>query len=171
MKLIFWCTSAGDSSILVMPTVVLSPAQAFAFCQVLFSSVAVDIIQQNQTSSVAKVGVAICVDSITTAYLLTHHLGIVEDPVIITHRSPVSLVVDLHPALTGILSIHQANRAVIWTKRENEILLEPILWYRNIHSLMKFYVYVSWGLQEESIPSRIYQRIDRNMERKGQCVS
>lgn len=113
MKLIFWCTSAGDSSILVMPTVVLSPAQAFAFCQVLFSSVAVDIIQQNQTSSVAKVGVAICVDSITTAYLLTHHLGIVEDPVIITHRSPVSLVVDLHPALTGILSIHQANRAVI----------------------------------------------------------
>lgn len=113
MKLIFWCTSAGDSSILMVPTVVLSPAQAFAFHQVLFSSVAVDIIQQNQTGSVAKVGVAMCVDSITTAYLLTHHLGIVEDPVIITHRSPVSLVVDLHSALTGILSIHQANGAVI----------------------------------------------------------
>lgn len=93
---------------------------------------AVDIVQQNQTSSVAKVGVAMCVDSITTAYLLAHHLGIVEDPVIITHRSPVSLVVDLHPALTGILSIHQANRAVFWIKRESEIFLEPVLWYRNI---------------------------------------
>lgn len=109
MQSIFWCTSAGDSSILVVPTVMLSPAQAFAFSQVPFSSVAVDIIQQNQTSSVAEVGVGVCIDSITTAYLLAHHLGIVEDPVIITHRSPVSLVVDLHPTLTGILSIHQTK--------------------------------------------------------------
>lgn len=82
---------------------------------------AVDIIQQNQARSVAKVGVGVCVDSITTAYLLAHHHGVVEDPVIITHRSPVSLVVDLHPALAGILSIHQTDGAVVWTKRETEV--------------------------------------------------
>lgn len=116
-----WRTSAGDSSILVVPAVVLSPAQAFAFGQVSFSSMAVDIIQQNQAGSIAKVGVGVCVDSTATAYLLAHHQGVVEDPVIITHRSPVSLVVDLHPALAGILSIHQTDGAVVWTKREMEV--------------------------------------------------
>lgn len=114
-------TGAGDSSILVMSAVVLSPAQAFAFRQVQFSSTAVDIIQQNQAGSVAKVRVGVCVDSIATAYLLAHHQGIVEDPVIITHRSPVSLVVDLHPALAAILSIHQADGAVVWTQRQTEV--------------------------------------------------
>lgn len=106
-------TTAGDSSILVVPTVVLPPAQALAFRQVAFTSMAVDIIQQNQAGSVAKVGVGVCVDSITTAYLLAHHHGVVEDPVIITHRSPAALVVDLHPALAGILSIHQTDGAVV----------------------------------------------------------
>lgn len=104
----------------MVPTVVHPPAQAFAFRQVPFTSVAVDIIQQNQAGSVAEVGVGVCVDSITAAYLLAHHLGVVEDPVIITHRSPVSLVVDLHPALAGILPIHQTDCAVVWTKRERE---------------------------------------------------
>lgn len=106
-------TSAGDSGILVVPTVVLSPAQAFAFGQVPLSSTAVDIIQQNQAGSVAEVGVGVRVDSATTAYLVAHHHGVVKDPVIITHRSPVSLVVDLHPALASILSIHQTDGAVV----------------------------------------------------------
>lgn len=115
-------TSAGDSSILVVPTVVLSPAQAFAFGQVPLSSTAVDIIQQNQAGSIAEVGVGVRVDSATTAYLVAHHQGVVKDPVIITHRSPVPLVVDLHPALASILSIHQTDGAVVWTReRDTEV--------------------------------------------------
>lgn len=106
-------TAAGDSSVLVVPTVVVSPAQAFAFCQVPFRPVAVDVIQENQAGSVAKVGVGVCVDGPTTAYLLAHHPGVVEDPVIITHRSPAPLVEDLHAALAGILSIHQTDGAVV----------------------------------------------------------
>lgn len=108
-----WRTAAGDSCILVVPAVVLSPAQAFAFGQVPLRSMAVDVIQQNQAGSVAEVGVGVCVDSFTTAYLLAHHHGVVEDPVIITHCSPVSLVVDLHPALAGVLSVNQTDGAVV----------------------------------------------------------
>lgn len=105
----------------MVPTVVFSPAQAFAFSQVPFSAIAVDIVQEDQTSSVAKVGVSVCIDSITTAYLLAHHSGIVEDPVIIAHCPPVSLVVDLHPALAGVLPIHKTDCAISYTKREREV--------------------------------------------------
>lgn len=99
-------TGAGDSSILVVSAVVLAPAQAFAFGQILFGAVAVDIIQENQASSVAKVGVGVSVDSCTAAYLLAHHLGVVEGPVVVAHRPPVPLVVDLHAALACVLSVH-----------------------------------------------------------------
>lgn len=96
----------------MVSTVVFAPAKAFAFSQVLFSAVAVDIVQENQACSVAKVGVGVCIDSSTAAYLLTHNLGVVENPVIVTHCPPISLVVDLHPALTGMVSIHQADGAI-----------------------------------------------------------
>lgn len=96
----------------MMSTVVFAPSQAFAFSQVLFSAVAVDIVQENQASPIAKVGVGVCIDGSTAAHLLAHHLGIAEDPVIITHCAPVSLVVDLYPALAGILSICQTDGAI-----------------------------------------------------------
>lgn len=96
----------------MVPAVVFAPAQAFAFSEVLFSAVAVDIVQENQASSVAKVGVGVCIDCTTAACLLAHHPGIVEDPVIVAHCPPISLVVDLYPALTGVLSIHQTDGAI-----------------------------------------------------------
>lgn len=110
-------TGAGDSSILVVSAVVLAPTQAFAFGQILFGAVAVDIIQENQASSVAEVGVGVSVDSCAAAYLLAHHLGVVEGPVVVAHRPPVSLVVDLHAALTCVLSVHEADGAISWKKR------------------------------------------------------
>lgn len=113
-------TRAGDPSVLVVATVVLAPAQAFAFTQVLFCAIAVDIIQQNQAGAVAKVGVGVCIDCSAAAYLLAHHPGIVEDPVIITHCPPASLVVDLYTALAGVLSIHQTDGAISYIKRERE---------------------------------------------------
>ncbi len=95
-----------------MATVVFAPAQAFASSQVLFIAVAVDIVQQNQAGSVAKEGVGVCIEGSTAAYLLAHHSGIFEVPVIITHRPPVSVVVDLDTALAGALSIHQTDAAI-----------------------------------------------------------
>lgn len=96
----------------MVPTVVLAPAQAFALSQFLFGAEAVDVVQEDEAGSVAKVGVGVCIDGATAAHLLAHHPGIVEDPVIITHCPPVSLVVDLYPALAGVLSIHQTDGAI-----------------------------------------------------------
>lgn len=92
-------TSAGDSSILMVSTVVFSPAQAFAFGKGGFGTVTVHIVQENQASSVAKVGVGVSVDSCTAAYLFAHNLSIAEGPAIVTHRPPVSFVVDFYTAL------------------------------------------------------------------------
>lgn len=61
------CTSAGDSSVLMMTAVVFAPGQAFASSQVRFRAVAVDVVQENPTRSVAKVRVSVCVDGIATA--------------------------------------------------------------------------------------------------------
>lgn len=96
----------------MVPAVVFAPAQAFAFTQVLFGTIAVDIVEENQASAIAEVGVGVCIDGTTAAYLLAHHPGIVEDPVIIAHCPPFSLVVDLYPALAGVLSIHQTDGAI-----------------------------------------------------------
>lgn len=96
----------------MVATVVFAPAQAFAFAQLLFSAVAVYVVQENKASSIAKVGVGVCEDGITAAYLLANHLGIVEVPVIIAHSPPVSLVVDLYPALAVVLSINQTKGSI-----------------------------------------------------------
>lgn len=95
-----------------MATVVFAPAQAFALGQVRLSAVAVDIVQENKAGPIAKVGVGVCRDGRTATCLLAHYPGIVEDPVIITHCPPVSLVVDLHPTLAGVLSVHQTDGAI-----------------------------------------------------------
>lgn len=96
----------------MMATVVVSPAQATAFRQLLLVAMAVDIVQKNQACPVAKVGVGVCRDSVATANLLAHHLSIDIGPVIITHRPPASLVVDLHPTLARVQSTHQTNGAI-----------------------------------------------------------
>lgn len=61
----------------MMATVVLVPAQAFAFSQVCLSAIAVDIVQVNRAGTIAKVGVGVCIDSNTTACLLANNPGIV----------------------------------------------------------------------------------------------
>lgn len=105
-------TFACDPCILMMATVVFSPSQTFAFTQLLLQALAVDVIQENEARSVAEVGVSVCRDGITTPNLLAHYHSIIEDPVVITHRPPITLVVDLDPALTGIPPIHQTDGAI-----------------------------------------------------------
>lgn len=95
-----------------MATVMLAPSQALAFGQVLLSAVAVDVVQKNQAGTVAKEGVGVCGDGTTTASLLAHYLGIFKGPVIIAHRPPVPLVVDLNSALAQVLPINQTDGAI-----------------------------------------------------------
>lgn len=83
----------------MVSTVVFSPAQAFTFGQGGFTTVTVDIVQENQASSVAEVGVGVSVDGCTATYLFAHNLGVAECPAVVTHRPPVSLVVDFYTAL------------------------------------------------------------------------
>lgn len=83
----------------MVSAVVLAPAQAFTFGQIRFAAVTVDIIQKNQASSVAKVGVGVSEDGCAATYLFAHDLGIAEGPAVVTHRPPVSFVEDLHTAL------------------------------------------------------------------------
>jgi len=96
----------------MVATVVFAPAQTFAFTQLLFSAMAVDVVQLNQAGTVAKVGVGVRRDGATTAYLLAHYHGVVEEPVIVAHCPPVSLVVNLNSALAGVFPIHQADGAI-----------------------------------------------------------
>ncbi|TNN65027.1 hypothetical protein EYF80_024766 [Liparis tanakae] len=93
----------------MVATVVVAPFQAFAYRQLRLVALAVDIVQENSSGSVAKIGVAVCMDGTAAVDLLAHHPGIVEGPVVITHCPPVSLVVDLYPALAGIRPVHQTD--------------------------------------------------------------
>lgn len=83
----------------MVSAVVFSPAQALTSAQGGFATGAVDIVQKNQASSVAEVGVGVSVDGCTAAYLFAHNLGIAEDPAVVTHRPPVSLIEDFNTAL------------------------------------------------------------------------
>lgn len=83
----------------MVSAVVLAPAEAFTFGQGRFATVTVDVVQENQASSVAEVGVGVSIDGCTAAYLFAHNLGIAEGPAVVTHRPPISLVVDLYTAL------------------------------------------------------------------------
>lgn len=83
----------------MVSAVVLAPAEAFTFGQGRFATITVDVVQENQASSVAEVGVGVSVDGRTAAYLFAHNLGIAEGPAVVTHRPPTSLVVDLYTAL------------------------------------------------------------------------
>lgn len=83
----------------MVSTVVFSPAQAFTFGQGGFAAVTVDIVQEDQASPVAEVGVGVSVDGRTATYLFAHNLGVAEGPAVVTHSPPVSLVVDFYAAL------------------------------------------------------------------------
>lgn len=84
----------------------LAPAKVFARLQFNFVAAAVDVVQENEPGAVAEVGVGVRSNGGTAAYLTAHHHGVVEVPVIVAHRAPVSLVVDLDSALARVPPIH-----------------------------------------------------------------
>lgn len=107
-------TCADHPSILVVAAVMDAPAQAVAGRQEGLAAVAVDVVQEDTSCSIAKIGIAFVIQGLPTAQLLADHAGIAQAPVIIAHGAPVPTVEDLHPALAGVGAAHQADAAVTW---------------------------------------------------------
>lgn len=107
VKLCKSVTSAGNTHILVVVTVVDAPAQTVALAELGFISSAVHIIQQDEPRALSKVRATAHRHSHATVQLLTHHVGIHHVPVIVTHRAPCAVVAHLHPALTPVTTVHQ----------------------------------------------------------------
>lgn len=96
----------------MVSTVMFPPAQVWAGVQVRLRPFALHVVQENPPGPIAKVRVSVCRDGTTTAQLLAHHHGILHAPLIIAHRPPISLEVDLHTALAGVKPLHQTDGAV-----------------------------------------------------------
>lgn len=91
-----------------------APAQAVAGGQEGLAAVAVDVVQEDPSCSIAKIGIALVIQGLPTAQLLADHAGIAQAPVVIADGAPAAAVEDLHPALAGVGAAHQADAAVTW---------------------------------------------------------
>ena len=92
-----------------MTTVVRPKPRVLALCQGGFVSRTPHIIQPDEAAALSKVGSADSSQSSATAHLSTHHLSVVHVPGVITHRSPMASMIDLHSARALIISIHQSD--------------------------------------------------------------
>lgn len=102
-------TFTDNSSIFMMATVMLTPAQVEAQRQLHFVAATFHIIQQDWTRTVAKVGLGLGCTSWSAAKLLTHHVGVVHVPVVITHCPPNGFVEHLHSTLAAVVAVHHTN--------------------------------------------------------------
>lgn len=107
-------TCADNPSVLMVATVMDTPAQAVAGGEEGLTAVTVDVVQEDVPRAVAEIGVALVVQGLATAHLLAHHTGVAQAPVVVTDGAPVPMVEDLHAALAGVGPTHQTDAAVTW---------------------------------------------------------
>lgn len=81
-------TSAGNSHILIVVTVVDTPWQTSALAEVCFITSAVHIIQLYGPCALSKLGAGAYCHSHATAQLPAHHVGIHHVPFVVTHCAP-----------------------------------------------------------------------------------
>lgn len=105
-------TCADDPGILVVAAVVDAPAEAVAGGQEGLAAVAVHVVQEDPSCSIAKIGVALVIQGLPAAQLLADHAGVAQAPVVVADGAPVAPVENLHPALAGVGAAHQADAAV-----------------------------------------------------------
>lgn len=108
-------TFTDHASILVVATVVILKAIVSAVYQEGLVACAVCIIQPDGTSPRAEECIRGCRNGSPTTYLPTHHLSIVHVPVIITHRAPLAIMVQLHSALTSVTASSKTHW--VWSCR------------------------------------------------------
>ena len=114
-------TWADDSCILVMPTVVSSPAPGRALPHVGFLSSTFHFCQPDGPWSCPKVSRPLGIESFSTAQLPAHHVGIVQVPAVITDGAPGVLVKNFHSPSTGTIPIHQAELSALWGERNGTL--------------------------------------------------
>lgn len=102
-------TSAGNTHIFIVVTVVDAPAQATALAELRFASSAVHVVQHDAPSALSKLGAAGHRHSHPAPQLTTHHVGVHHVPVIVAHRAPRAVVLHLHSTLTPVPPIHQLD--------------------------------------------------------------
>lgn len=88
-----------------MVAVVDAPSVAAALTEGRLSSLAVHIIQEYGPPSLAKEQGGRHGNSMATAQLATHHVGVHDVPVIVAHGAPSVVVEDLHAALASAAPI------------------------------------------------------------------
>lgn len=90
-----------------MVAVVDAPALIATLAQLRLFPTAVNIIEQDGPGALSKAGACAHCNSRTTLQLSAHHVGVHHVPVIITHRAPCTIVLNLNTALTPAPAIHQ----------------------------------------------------------------
>lgn len=113
-------TSADDAGILVVPAVVLPPAQVEAIRQVSLQASTIHVVQKNGPGTVTKVAQDSGRDRRPAAHLPADHLGIGEIPIVVTHRAPGVAVQNLHPALAAAVPIRQPDVATCGSDPESK---------------------------------------------------
>ena len=68
---------------------------------------AFDVIQQDLPASLAKLGKEVKGVRLWGAKLATHHVRVLDVPLVVTDRSPLALPVHLHAALPPVVGAHQ----------------------------------------------------------------
>lgn len=104
---ILYFTSAGNTHIFIVVTVVDAPPQTTALAELHFTSSAVHIIQHDEPSALSKLRAAGHRHSHPASQLTTHDICIHHVPIVITHGAPRAVVLHLHSALTPAPPIHQ----------------------------------------------------------------
>lgn len=92
-----------------MVAVVDAPALIATLAQVRLSPFAVNVIEQDGPRTLSKAGACAHCHSQTTLQLSAHNIGIHHVPVIITHRAPCTIVLNLDTALTTTPAIYQPH--------------------------------------------------------------
>lgn len=102
-------TIAHNSHILVVVAVVDAPAVAPAFAQGCLPALAVHVVQEDGPTPLAEGHGSREGDGVATAQLATHHVGIHDVPVVVTHCPPGAVVEDLHPPLAPAGPVGQTD--------------------------------------------------------------
>ena len=123
-KYILIFTITDDAGIFIMSTVVDPEPWMSAVCYRWFPSWTNDVVQPDGSTALSKTCTMWCWTSPATAQLSAHHIGISQIPVVITHRPPLSSMVDLHSARAAVVRVDQPHCAEAATRNTcNKILL------------------------------------------------
>ena len=108
-KYILIFTITDDAGIFIMSTVVDPEPWMSAVCYRWFPSWTNDVVQPDGSTALSKTCTMWCWTSPATAQLSAHHIGMSQIPVVITHRPPLSSMVDLHSARAAVVRVDQPH--------------------------------------------------------------